>query len=162
VPILLYLEHTPEVDQSVQLAEDAYVVGKVKLAGPALLERSAVLRGNQNAITIGPRFRIGAESTVHVEEPTATHIGQDVWVGDDAVVHACWLGDGVRVEDGAIVLSGASVGSGSIVAAGALVPENASFPDNSYITGTPGRRVRETTHQERQETLDLLGAVFSR
>jgi carbonic anhydrase/acetyltransferase-like protein (isoleucine patch superfamily) len=96
-----------------------------------------------------------------VEEHTGTHIGQDVWVGDNAVVHACWLGDGMRVEDGGVVLSGARVGSGSIVATGALVPEDSSFPDNSYITGTPGRRVRETTEAERQETLALVGAVLS-
>jgi len=134
------------------LAEDAFLVGKVEVAGPALFEARAVLRGDQNRIVIGPRFRIGRGSTIHVELPTPTLIGSDVWVGNDAVVHACTLGDGVRVEDGGLVLSNSSVGAGSIVAADALVSEGVSFPENSYISGTPGRRLRDTTVEERSET----------
>src|SRR5919202_5925310 len=137
------------------MARDAFVVGKVSVAGPAVLESSAALRGDQNRIVVGPRFRIGRGSTVHVEVHTDTRIGTNVWVGDDAVVHACTLGDGTRVEDGGLVLSTSSVGAGSVVAADALVPEGAEFPDNSYISGTPGRRLRATTRAERAETLDL-------
>jgi carbonic anhydrase/acetyltransferase-like protein (isoleucine patch superfamily) len=166
VPILPYLEHAPVLGQEVDLAKDSFVVGKVKIAGPARLEASAVLRGDQNQILIGPRFRMGRGASIHVELPTPTHIGADVWLGDEAVVHACRLGDGVRVEDGGLVLSNSSVGSGSIVAADALVSEGVSFPDNSYISGTPGRRLRDTTLAERDETLrlvaDALGGVQGR
>src|ERR671936_1770814 len=108
------------------------------VAGPAALESKAVLRGDQNRIVVGPRFRIGRGSTVHVEVHTDTRIGSDVWVGDGAVVHACTLGDGTRVEDGGLVLSTSSVGAGSIVAADALVSEGTEFPENSYIAGTRG------------------------
>ena len=83
-------------------------------------------------------------------------MGADVWVGEDAVVHATTLGDGVRVEDGGLVLSTSRVGAGSIVAADTLVSEGAEFPENSYISGTPGRRVRETTAEEREETRRLI------
>ena len=76
-----------------------------------------------------------------LEVATPTLIGDDVWVGDDAVVHACTLGDGVRVEDGGLVLSNSRVGAGSIVAADALVAEGVEFPPNSYVSGTPGRRL---------------------
>ncbi len=152
MPILPYLEHVPMLGEGVALAEDAFLVGKVEVAGPAVFESRAVLRGDQNRIDIGPRFRMGLGSTIHVELPTPTVIGADVWVGDDAVVHACTLGDGVRVEDGGLVLSNSSVGAGSIVAADALVSEGVSFPENSYISGTPGRRVRDTTPEEREET----------
>jgi len=152
VPILPYLEQCPALGQGVSLADDAFLVGKVEVAGPALFEARAVLRGDQNRIVIGPRFRIGRGSTIHVELPTPTLIGSDVWVGNDAVVHACTLGDWVRVEDGGLVLSNSSVGAGSIVAADALVSEGVSFPENSYISGTPGRRLRDTTVEERSET----------
>ena len=160
MPVLPYLEHVPRLGDDVRLAEDAVIVGKATVAGPARIEARAVLRGDQNQISIGPRFRIGQRSTIHVEEFSATSIGQDVWVGDDAVVHACSLGDGVRVENGGLVLSGSSVGPGSIVAADSLVPEGVSFPANSYISGTPGRRLRETTPEERQATLALLAQAL--
>ncbi len=152
MPLLPYLLHVPEVGAGVDLADDAFVVGKVSVAGPAVLESSAVLRGDQNRIVVGPRFRIGRCSTVHVVLDTQTQIGSDVWVGDDAVVHACEPGDATRVENGGLVLTASKVGSGSIVAADALVPEGAEFPDNSYISGTPGKRVRDTTPEEREAT----------
>ena len=160
MPILPYLEHSPTVGQGVALADDAYLVGQVSVAGPAVFDTRAVLRGDQNRIDIGPRFRIGRGSTIHVELSTATLIGADVWVGDDAVVHACTLGDGVRVEDGGLVLSNSGVGSGSIVAADALVSEGAEFPANSYISGTPGRRLRDTTGEEREETRRRVAAAL--
>jgi carbonic anhydrase/acetyltransferase-like protein (isoleucine patch superfamily) len=158
--LLTYLSHAPAVGAGVEIAPTAVIVGKVSIAGPAVLADSAVLRGDQNRIDVGPRFRIGRQSTVHVELHTPTVIGADVWVGDDSVVHACTLGDGVRVEDGGLVLSTSSVGSGSIVAADSLVPEGISFPQNSYVVGTPGRRARDTTPEERAETLALIRAAL--
>jgi carbonic anhydrase/acetyltransferase-like protein (isoleucine patch superfamily) len=161
VPILPYLEHAPQVAEDVALADGAYVVGKVTLAGPARLEVSAVLRADQDQIVVGPRFRMGRGSSIHVELHTPTMIGADVWLGDDVVVHATTLGDGVRVEDGGLVLSTSRVGAGSIVAADALVSEGVEFPDNSYISGTPGRRLRETTPEERAETRRLVADALS-
>lgn len=162
MPILPYLEHTPDVGEAVRLSDDAYVVGKVQVAGPAILGPRAVLRGDQNSIRVGPRFRIGRGSTIHVERHTNTVVGADVWIGDDAVVHATTVGDGTRVEDGGLVLSTSRVGAGSIVAADALVPEGAEFPENSYISGTPGRRLRDTTPEERAETLAMLATALGR
>jgi carbonic anhydrase/acetyltransferase-like protein (isoleucine patch superfamily) len=160
VPVLAYLEHAPSVGTAVDLAEDAFVVGKVSIAGPARLESSAVLRADQNRIVIGPRFRMGRRSSIHEELETVTRIGADVWLGDDVIVHATTLGDGVRVEDGGLVLSNSKVGAGSIVAADALVAEGVEFPDNSYISGTPGRRVRDTTPEERAETRAMVRSAL--
>ena len=156
MPVLSYLEYTPSLGDDVWIADDAYVVGKVSVAGPARLEDSAVVRGDQNRIEVGPRFRMGRGSSIHVELHTPTLIGAEVWLGDDVVVHATTLGDGVRVENGGLVLSTSKVGAGSIVAADALVPENSEFSENSYISGTPGRRIRDTTAQEREETRRLV------
>jgi carbonic anhydrase/acetyltransferase-like protein (isoleucine patch superfamily) len=160
MPILPYLKHVPEVGSHVSLADDAFLVGKVHLAGPARLESSAVVRADQNDVTIGPNFRMGRGSSIHVERHTSTRVGANVWLGDRVVVHATTLGDGTRVEDGGLVLSTSRVGSGSIVAAAALVSEGVEFPENSYISGTPGRRVRDTTAEERQATLRMIAAAL--
>ena len=161
MPILPYLEHAPEVGDGVHLADDAYLVGKVHLSGPAVVESRAVLRADQNQVTVGPRFHIGVGSTIHVERHTATVVGADVWIGDDAVVHATIIGDGTRVEDGGLVLSTSRVGAGSIVAADSLVSEGVEFPENSYISGTPGRRIRDTTPEERAATLELVNQALN-
>jgi carbonic anhydrase/acetyltransferase-like protein (isoleucine patch superfamily) len=160
VPVLSYLEHTPHVGENVWMADDAYIVGKVSVEGPARLEDSAVVRGDQNRIEVGPRFRLGRGSSIHVELHTPTLIGTEVWLGDDVVVHATTLGDGVRVDNGGRVLSTSKVGAGSIVAADTLVPEGIEFSENSYISGTPGRRVRDTTPEERAETRRLVAEAL--
>src|SRR5690242_15875740 len=114
MPILPYLDHTPTIGDGVHLAENAFLVGMVQVRGPAMFQARAVARGDQNYITIGPHFHLGEGSTIHVERHTATLIGANVWVGDDAVIHATTLGDGTRVEDGGLVLSTSKVGAGSI------------------------------------------------
>ncbi len=162
MPVLPYLDRQPHLGEGVRLAADAYVTGAAAVEGPARFEASAVARADQNGISIAPRFRIGRASTVHVDSQYPTHIGSDVWVGDGCVVHGCTLGDGVRVEDGGLVLSGSSVGSGSVVAADALVPEGVTFPENSYVAGTPGRRQRDTTPEEREETRRMVAAALAR
>jgi carbonic anhydrase/acetyltransferase-like protein (isoleucine patch superfamily) len=161
VPILAYLTHTPEVGPDVRLAENAFLVGKVSVEGPAALADNAVLRGDRNHISVGPRFRMGRASSIHVETHTDTRIGADVWLGDDVCVHACTLGDGVRVEDGGLVLSTSVVGAGSIVAADAMVAEGAVFEENAYISGTPGRHVRDTTPEERAETQRMVAEALA-
>ena len=161
MPILAYLEHIPSLGDGVELADSAFVVGKISIAGPALLEDRAVLRGDQNSVSVGPRFVMGRGSSIHVENHTATDIGADCWLGDDVVVHAATLGAGVRVENGGLVLSTSKVGAGSIVAANALVSEGVEFGENSYISGTPGRRVRETTPEERAETLAMVSRALN-
>ena len=161
VPVLAYLQHVPSIGDDVSLDAAAYLVGKVSVVGPARFEASAVARGDQNQISVGPRFRLGRGSSIHVESHTPTVIGTNVWVGDDAVVHATALGDGVRVEDGGLGLSTSRVGAGSIVASDALVSEGTEFPENSYIAGTPGRRIRDTTEAERAETLDMVARALS-
>jgi carbonic anhydrase/acetyltransferase-like protein (isoleucine patch superfamily) len=152
VPVLPYLSHTPQLSSDVRVGEGAVVVGRVSLAGPSVIESTAVLRGDQSFIEIEGPFRIGRGSTVHTEVDVPTRIASGCWLGDGAVVHASVLGSGVRVEDGALVLSYSTIGSGSIVEAGSLVPENATFEANSYISGVPGRRLRDTTVEEREET----------
>jgi carbonic anhydrase/acetyltransferase-like protein (isoleucine patch superfamily) len=149
MPIVAYLHHVPKVGADVSFADDAYLVGQVTLAGPAVLEASAVIRADREPVRIGPGFHMGRQSSIHIDGGSPTIIGAGVWLGSRVVVHGCTLGDGVRVEDGGLVLSGSNVGSGSIVAAGSLVTEGATFASNSYIEGTPGRRIRDTTAAER-------------
>lgn len=152
MPVVPYLEHVPRLGDGVRLDPDAWVIGKVRLDAPATLGASAVIRGDRASIDIGSWFHLGARSTVHVDPGNETRVGTEVWVGDDAVIHGCVLGSGVRVEDGGLVLSRSVVGAGSILAADSLVPEGAVFPENSYIQGSPGRRQRDTTPAERADT----------
>lgn len=161
MPVLPYLHHQPDVDPDVRLAPSAVVAGMVAVRAPACLAERAVVRGDQSPVSVGPHAALGAGSTVHVENDVPTRIGAWVWVGPGAVVHATTLGDGVRVEAGAAVLSRSWLGAGSVVSAGSLVTEGASFPDNSYLDGTPARRLRDTTPEERAETRRMVRGALA-
>jgi carbonic anhydrase/acetyltransferase-like protein (isoleucine patch superfamily) len=159
VPLVAYLAWEPQVGPGVVLEEQAFVIGRARVAGPALVRARAVIRSDDSHTAFGPRFVIGEGSTVHVDGGRPTVVGSDVVLGADVVLHGCTLGDCVRIEDGGLVLNGGSVGSGSLVAADSLVSEGASFPENSYIAGTPGRRLRDTTPEERAETRRIAAAA---
>ena len=141
VPILPYLEHVPAVGRGVALADDAYVVGKVSVAGPARARaRARCCAATRTASTIGRavshRARLDdPRRAAYADADRSRRVARRRRRRARAT-----LGDGVRVEDGGLVLSTSKVGAGSIVAADALVPEGVEFPDNSYISGTPGRR----------------------
>jgi carbonic anhydrase/acetyltransferase-like protein (isoleucine patch superfamily) len=159
MPVLAYLDHEPRLGQGVRLAPDAFVIGQATLAGPAVLEASAVIRADREPVSIGADFHMGSESSIHIDGGWPTRIGNGVWLGARVVAHGCTLGDDVRVEDGGLVLSGSTVGAGSVVAAGSLVTEGAAFAENSYIEGSPGRRLRETTPAECAETARRRGGA---
>ena len=70
-------------------------------------------------------------------------------IGHGAVVHGCEIEDNVLIGMNATVLNGAKIGKNSIVGAGAVVSENKVFPENSLILGVPGKLIKETTQEQR-------------
>lgn len=148
MPLLPYLDTTPNVATDVALDDESYVIGKVTLGASVRIGRRTVLRADQDRIVVGPRSFFGVEATVHVDPGQPALIGADVVVEDRAVVHGCVVGDAVLVEQDATILSGARVGEGSIVQADALVAEGKEIPPRSVVAGTPGRVVRQTTDDE--------------
>jgi carbonic anhydrase/acetyltransferase-like protein (isoleucine patch superfamily) len=147
MPLLPYLGTLPELAEDVAVDPEAFVIGKVTIAGGRVGPRS-VIRADQADIRIGRRFSMGSAATIHVDPEFPTILGDDVLIEDRAVVHGCTLGDAVLVEREATVLTGSRVGDGSIVQADALVPEGREIPPRSVVAGTPGRVIRQTTDAE--------------
>lgn len=160
MPLVPYKDKEPSVGADVTLAPDAYLAAEVIVHGPARIESRAALRGDQNFVAVGPRVFIGAGTSLHVEIELPTRVGSDVWVGEGCVIHASTVGDAVRVEDGALILSGCTIGAGSVIEAHALVTEGSSLPENSYVAGSPSRRLRDTTPEERQDTVRHVAAAL--
>ena len=76
------------------------------------------------------------------------HIGNNVTVGHQAMLHGCTIGEGALIGIQAIVLNGAKIGKNCLVGAGALVTEGKEFPDNSLIIGSPAKAVRTLTPED--------------
>jgi carbonic anhydrase/acetyltransferase-like protein (isoleucine patch superfamily) len=76
-------------------------------------------------------------------------IGDGVTVGHRAVLHGCAIGDGCLVGMGAIVMDRAVLASGVMLAAGSLVPPGKRLASGFLYRGSPARKARELTMQER-------------
>lgn len=134
---------SPEVEDSCYVAEDATIIGDVKLEEGVSVWPQAVLRGDQNSITVREGSNIQDLVMVHVDHQNDTVIGKDVTIGHGAVIHGCEIGDETIIGMNASVLSGAKVGKGCIIGANALVPPGKEIPDHSMAVGVPVEIVRE-------------------
>lgn len=147
------LHYIPQIDPSAFVAPTATVIGDVALAEESSVWFGAVLRGDNDAIRVGPRTNIQDQAIIHVDPDVPVTIGADVTVGHRAIIHGATVEDGCLIGMGAIVLNGAVVGTGSIVGAGAVVREREIIPPRSLVVGIPAKVVRQLTDAQVEENL---------
>lgn len=149
---------TPEVGEGTFLADTAVLIGDVTVGRDCSIWFNAVLRGDVNRITIGDRTNIQDGAVLHTlfegsPHPSQTHIGSDVSVGHNAIIHGATIEDKCLIGMGATILDNAVVGSGCIIAANALVLSGSRLEPNGVYAGVPARRVKEVTPQQREEII---------
>lgn len=137
-----------EIHATAFVAQNATVLGNVRIGAQASVWFGVVIRAEQAQVTIGERSNIQDGAIVHVDAGFPATLGQNVTVGHRAVVHGATVEDDCIVGIGAILLNGSHIGARSIVAAGALVTEGKRFPPNSMIMGMPAKVVRQLTDEE--------------
>jgi carbonic anhydrase/acetyltransferase-like protein (isoleucine patch superfamily) len=125
------------------IAPNATIIGRVRLEPDASVWFGAVLRGDNEPITIGERSNVQDLCVLHTDPGYPAAIGRDCTIGHRAILHGCTIGDGSLVGMGAIILNGAIIGRGCLIGAGALIPENKVIPDSSLVVGAPGKVIRE-------------------
>src|SRR5262245_24059527 len=124
------------------IAENACVIGRVRLKPDASVWFGSVLRGDNEWIEIGECSQVQDNATLHTDPGFPMVIGASCVIGHNVILHGCSIGDNSLIGMGAILLNGAKIGKNSLVGAGALITEGKEFPDNSLIIGTPARAVR--------------------
>jgi carbonic anhydrase/acetyltransferase-like protein (isoleucine patch superfamily) len=80
-------------------------------------------------------------------EKTKVHLGNNVSVGHNAIVHGCTVNDNVLIGMGAIVMDNVEIGSNSIIAAGAVVLENTKVPAGCIFAGVPAKKVKDISQE---------------
>lgn len=139
---------SPTIDSSAWVAESAQVMGNVTIKANASVWFGAVVRGDTSTIHIGENSNIQDASVLHADVGMPLHIGDNVTVGHQVMLHGCTVGDGSLIGIGAVVLNGATIGKGCLVGAGSLVTEGKVFPDGSMILGSPAKVVKQLTTEQ--------------
>lgn len=137
-------EKTPVLpaDGAYWVAPGAHVVGDVRLAEDVGIWFGAVLRGDNEMLTLGAGTNVQEHAIIHADPGFPVTIGNDVTIGHRAIVHGCTIGDNTLVGMGATVLNGACIGRNCLIGAGALVTEGKEIPDGSLVIGSPAKVVR--------------------
>jgi carbonic anhydrase/acetyltransferase-like protein (isoleucine patch superfamily) len=144
LPIYALGEQTPDLppDGTFWIAPDAHIIGAVTLGPGVGVWFGAVLRGDNEPISIGADTNLQEHVLCHTDMGFSLAVGRGCTIGHRAILHGCTVEDDVLIGMGATIMNGARVGAGSIVGAGALVTENKVFPPGSLIVGTPARQIR--------------------
>jgi carbonic anhydrase/acetyltransferase-like protein (isoleucine patch superfamily) len=141
-------ERTPMRDPAqTYVAPTAVIIGNVALEPAASVWWGAVLRGDNELITIGRGSNVQDNCVLHTDPGYPLVIGPEVTVGHLAMLHGCSIGEGSLVGIGAVVLNGARIGKHCLLGARTFVAEGKEIPDGSIVLGMPGRIVGQVTEK---------------
>jgi carbonic anhydrase/acetyltransferase-like protein (isoleucine patch superfamily) len=152
-------DDVPSLAAGVWVADTASVIGKVQLGPQASVWFGAVLRGDNEWITIGARSNIQECSVLHTDMGFPLTLGDDVTIGHQVMLHGCTVGDGSLIGIQAVVLNGVQIGKNCLVGAGSVLTEGKVFPDHCLILGSPAKVVREIS-PEQAARLRLSAAFY--
>ena len=124
------------------IAPDANIIGQIELGENVGIWFGAVLRGDNEPISIGKATNLQEGVMVHTDPGFPTTIGEMCTIGHHAIIHGCTIGNNSLIGMGATILNGARIGNNCLVGANALVTEGKEFPDNSLIVGAPAKAIR--------------------
>ena len=142
-------ERVPEFEGAGHfVADNATIIGSVRLKDQASIWFNCVLRGDNDWLVIGERSNIQDGSVLHTDPGIELIVGDGVTVGHKVMLHGCEIGNDSLIGIGSTVLNGAKIGNNCVVGAHALVTENKEFPDGTLILGSPAKVVRELTAEE--------------
>jgi carbonic anhydrase/acetyltransferase-like protein (isoleucine patch superfamily) len=130
------------------IAASASVIGNVKMQLGASVWFGAVIRGDNELITIGEGSNVQDGSVLHTDPGAPLTIGSHVTIGHMVMLHGCQIGDNTLIGIGSIIFNRTKIGKNCLIGANTLIAEGKDIPDNSVVMGAPGRVIRQTGDAE--------------
>ncbi|QSP94276.1 gamma carbonic anhydrase family protein [Marinobacter salinisoli] len=144
-------ERIPELVGGGQfVAENASIIGRVRLMEQSSVWFNVVIRGDNEWITVGPQSNVQDGSVLHTDPGIPLTLGRGVTVGHKAMLHGCEIGDYSLIGINAVVLNGAKIGKHCLIGANTLIPEGMEIPDGSMVVGSPGKIKRELNDSQKK------------
>jgi carbonic anhydrase/acetyltransferase-like protein (isoleucine patch superfamily) len=133
----------PNIHEDAYISPEATIIGNVTIGAFSSVWPGVVIRGDNDAITIGRGTSIQEGTVLHIDEGCPLKIGDNVTIGHQVMLHGCTIEDGALIGIQAVVLNNAVIGKNCLVGAGAVVTEGKEFPAGSLIIGAPAKVARE-------------------
>ena len=152
MPIIPFQNHHPLAAESIFIAPDAWVIGKVIIGENVSLFFCTVVRGDIQQIKIGAGTNIQEHSLLHSSTGlTDCIVGENVTVGHRAILHGCTVKDNCIIGMGSTILDGAIIGENCIIGANSLVTMGVEIPAGHLALGSPAKAVRKLSSKEIKE-----------
>jgi carbonic anhydrase/acetyltransferase-like protein (isoleucine patch superfamily) len=144
----------PKIEENVFIAESSHIIGDVTIEKKCSIWFGAVLRGDDNYITVGEGSNIQDNSVVHgTVETSPTVIGKYVTIGHNAIIHGAEIGENCLIGMGSIIMDNCKIGKNTIVGAGSLIPSGKEIPEGVLCMGSPAKVVRKLTEEEHKKLI---------
>jgi len=151
-------DYTPDIHPDAYVHPDAILIGRVVLGPDSSVWPGAVIRADDNVISIGARTSIQDGAVLHCTDEFPTIIGDDCTIGHNTHLEGCTLENGSLAGSGAIVLHGTVISSGALVGANALVPGGKVIPPNAMALGVPAK-IREDANSLESNLMNAANYV---
>ncbi|MGE5467860.1 MAG: gamma carbonic anhydrase family protein [Ignavibacteria bacterium] len=148
MPIYTLPDKQPAIAASAWIAPNATVIGDIRLAEHSSIWWNAVLRGDNEPISIGENSNIQDGCVLHTDPGAPLTVGPDVTVGHLVMLHGCTIGEGSLIGIKSVIMNHAVIGKSCLIGANTLIAEGKIIPDRSLVMGSPGKVVRELTDEE--------------
>ena len=150
-------DHFPQVAADAYLDPTCSVIGDVVIGARSSIWPGVVVRGDVHRIRIGEASNIQDNSVLHNSHDSEFMpggspllIGDGVTVGHQVILHGCSVGNHCLIGMGAIVMDKAVIEDEVILGAGSLVPGGKTLQSGYLYTGSPARRSRALSDDERR------------
>ena len=130
------------------VADNAAVIGSVIVGDRASVWYNAVVRADNDIISIGDDTNIQDGSVLHTDEGVPLTLGNRVTVGHLAMLHGCTVGENSLIGIKSVILNKTVIGKNCIIGANTLLAEGKTIPDGSLVLGSPGRIVRKLSEEQ--------------
>lgn len=136
------------INENFFIAENATLIGNVKLDEEVSIWFGSVLRGDNDEIVIKRGTNIQDNSVLHTDLGFPLKIGSNCTIGHMSILHGCEIGDNTLIGMGSIIMNGAEIGKNCLIGAGSLITEGKKIKDNSLVMGRPAKMIRNLTNHE--------------
>lgn len=139
----------------------ARLIGRVRLGDGAYVAQGAVLRSEQDSLSVGNDSWVLENSVLIGTGQHPLRVGSKTVFGHKCLAIGTTIGDLCEIGNGVIFLPGSVIGDQCIFGEGTLIEAGQTIPSGSVVVGRPGRIIRSLSPQDRDMIKRMRGGDIS-